>query len=43
MKNNDNDALLAHKRRIDKERREAAIARKRRENLAALRRVGGQR
>jgi hypothetical protein len=42
MKNYENTALLAHKRRVDAQRREAAIARKREANLAALRKVGGQ-
>lgn len=41
MKNNDNDALLAHKRAFDAKRRQAAIERKRKENAAALRKVGG--
>jgi hypothetical protein len=42
MKNNDNDALLAHKRRFDAARREAAIAKRKAANAAALRKVGGQ-
>lgn len=42
MKNNDNDALLAHKRTIDAQRKANAIAKKKADNLAALRKVGGQ-
>jgi hypothetical protein len=42
MKNYENTALLAHKRRIDAQRKEAALAAKRKANLAALRKVGGQ-
>lgn len=42
MKNNDNTALLAHKRRIDAQRKAAAIEKKKAANLAALRKVGGQ-
>jgi hypothetical protein len=34
MKNQDNNALLAHKRRIDAQRRERAIQRKRDEEAA---------
>jgi hypothetical protein len=41
MKNYENTALLAHKRRIDAQRKEAAIAAKKAANLAALRKVGG--
>lgn len=36
MKNNDNTALLANKRRIDAQRKAAAIAKKKFANLAAL-------
>lgn len=36
MKNYDNAALLAHKRRIDAQRREAAIAKRKAANLAAM-------
>lgn len=35
MKNNDNDRLLAHKRRVDSERRERAVARKTQDRLRA--------
>lgn len=42
MKNQDNPTLLAHKRRFDEKRRKEAIEKKKRENLAALRKVGGQ-
>jgi len=41
MKNYENTALLAHKRRVDAQRKEAAIEKKRLANLAALRKVGG--
>lgn len=41
MKNNDNTALLAHKRRIDAQRKAAAIAKREAANRAALRKVGG--
>jgi hypothetical protein len=43
MKNNDNTALLAHKRRIDAQRKANAIAARKAANAAALRKVGGQR
>lgn len=43
MKNTDNQTLLAHKRRVDAERRAAAIEAKRKRNLAAMRAVGGAR
>lgn len=43
MKNTDDQTLLAHKRRIDAERKARAIEAKRKRNLAALRMVGGQR
>ncbi len=42
MKNSENTALLARQRRIDAERKAAAIARKNAANAAALRKVGGQ-
>lgn len=42
MKNYENNALLAHKRKVDAKRKEAAIAARKAANLAALRRVGGQ-
>jgi hypothetical protein len=42
MKNADNNALLAHKRAFDARRKEAAIAKKKAANLAALRKVGGE-
>lgn len=42
MKNNDNDALLAHKRRFDARRKAEAIAKGKAANAAALRKVGGQ-
>jgi hypothetical protein len=42
MKNNDNTALLAHKRRIDAQRKSAAIAKREAANRAGLRAVGGQ-
>ncbi len=41
MKNNDNTALLAHKRRIDAQRKAAAIAKREAANAAAARKVGG--
>lgn len=41
MKNYENTALLAHKRRVDAQRREAAIAAKAAATRAALRAVGG--
>lgn len=41
MKNNDNQALLAHKRRIDTQRKAAAIAKRDAANKAAIRKVGG--
>ena len=41
MKNYENTALLAHKRRIDAERKAAAIAKREAANLAAMRKVGG--
>ena len=41
MKNNDNPVLLAHLRKVQKERRDAAVAAKRKETLAAMRKVGG--
>lgn len=39
MKNHDNTALLAHKRRVDAERKAAAIARREAANKAALHKV----
>lgn len=36
MKNNDNTALLAHKRRVDAERKAAAIARRENSNKSAM-------
>lgn len=42
MKNSENTALLAHKRRIDEQRKNAAIAKRTANNLAAIRKVGGQ-
>lgn len=41
MKNNDNTALLAHKRRIDAQRKANAIARKDAANIAAMHKIGG--
>lgn len=41
MKNYENTALLAHKRRIDEQRKAAAIAKKKANNIAALHKVGG--
>lgn len=41
MKNFENTALLAHKRRIDAQRKAAAIAKRDAANSAALRQVGG--
>ena len=40
-KNADNQSLLAHKRRIDQQRREAAIAKRIAANVAAMHKVGG--
>jgi len=42
MKTTENTALLAHKRRVDEARKASAISKKRAANLAALRKVGGQ-
>lgn len=42
MKNSDNQRLLAHKRRIDAQRKAAAIAKKEAANRAAMRKVGGK-
>lgn len=42
MKNYENTALLAHKRRVDAQRKAAAIAKRSSANAAALRKVGGQ-
>lgn len=41
MKNFENTALLAHKRKVDAQRKAAAIAAKRKATLAAMRAVGG--
>jgi hypothetical protein len=41
-KNADNQTLLRNKREFDARRREAAIERKRLANLAAMRKVGGE-
>lgn len=41
MKNNDNTALLANKRRIDAQRKAAWLAKQKQANAAALRKVGG--
>jgi hypothetical protein len=40
VKNNDDPRLLAHKRRIDEQRKAAAIAKRKANNIAALHRVG---
>lgn len=39
---NHEDALLAHKRRIDAQRKANAIAKKKAANAAMLRKMGGQ-
>jgi hypothetical protein len=41
MKNYENTALLAHKRRVDEARKAAAIAKRAQQNAAAARKVGG--
>lgn len=41
MKNHDDARLLAHKRRVDAQRKAAAIAKREAANRAALRKVGG--
>lgn len=41
MKNNDNDALLAHKRAFDAKRKAAAIAKQKAANIAAMHKPSG--
>lgn len=42
MKNYENQSLLAHKRRVDAQRKAAAIAAKDAANKAAMRKVAGK-
>lgn len=40
MKNHDDARLLAHKRRVDAQRKEAVIAKKKANNVSAMHKVG---